>query len=469
MYTNENAVGAVVGSAIGDSLGAGYEFGSPVPVQDVDMIGGGAFDWAPGEWTDDTQMSICVLTALAEGADVSTVDGTKAVARQFLSWFASDPPDVGNQTRSVLSAASAAGDLAKAAARYTSQHQNSAGNGSLMRTASIALRYINQRAECAASARNVSMLTHPDPLAVDACVLWTEAIRCAIATGTCDLRDGLDLLPSDHLSRWSQNIDEAESRRPGEFTASQGRANGFVVHAFQCAWSAIHHARNAALTGPALFDHAVRACVAAGDDADTTAAICGGLVGALTGVSAIPANWIAMLHGWPGVTYDSLMRLSLRVVGLSGAGEDVSWAHKARIGALKPSFRTALPSDPDVTLGNADTLLSLEDHVAVVSLCRIGREQVRPSHHLQVWLSDSSRNRYAHEVLSGVADQIHQWRQTGRHVFVHCAAGESRTPAAAAAYLERHRGLTPQAAYDEAHNAVGNVRGHDSPFASLFL
>jgi ADP-ribosyl-[dinitrogen reductase] hydrolase len=469
MNSQENAVGAVVGSAIGDALGAGYEFGPPVSPDAVSMVGGGPFQWEPGEWTDDTQMSVCVLTGLAQGADPRQADGALQIAQEFHDWFATRPKDIGNQTRSVLSSSPTASHLPRSAKEYTARNPDTAaGNGSLMRTSSITLRYLNDRSGCAAAARSVSELTHPDPLASDACVLWSEAIRLAITEGHCDLLGGIDLLPIERRASWNERIGEAQSHPPIYFSQAHGRANGYVVHALQCAWSSIHHATQRSLTGPQLFETAVRSCVSAGDDADTTAAICGGLVGAVAGVSAIPLRWIAQLHGWPGVGYDRLMRLSLQVVGKSTPTEDVSWAAKEKIPALKGAFRVALPSDPGVTLGNADTLDFVEPDVAVVSLCRIGTSQVRPRHHTQVWLSDSNRNRYAPEVLRHVAGLMHQWRQEGRSVFVHCAAGESRTPAAAAAYLTLHKTIDATDAYGEAHDAVGNIRRLDSPFSELF-
>ena len=65
--TNDRAVGAVLASAVGDALGAPYEFGPPNPAAPCAMEGGGGFGWAPGEWTDDTQMALAILGVLATG------------------------------------------------------------------------------------------------------------------------------------------------------------------------------------------------------------------------------------------------------------------------------------------------------------------------------------------------------------------------------------------------------------------
>ena len=63
----DRAKGAVCGGAAGDALGAGYEFTNPHPDDQIVMKGGGAFNWAPGEWTDDTAMAVAIIDVLAQG------------------------------------------------------------------------------------------------------------------------------------------------------------------------------------------------------------------------------------------------------------------------------------------------------------------------------------------------------------------------------------------------------------------
>ena len=85
--------GSVIGAAVGDALGAGYEFTNPPDDEQIVMRGGGIFEWAPGEWTDDTQMSLGVLKALASDDPSPT-----SVAANFIEWYESQPPDIGTQT-----------------------------------------------------------------------------------------------------------------------------------------------------------------------------------------------------------------------------------------------------------------------------------------------------------------------------------------------------------------------------------
>ncbi|MGO4243520.1 ADP-ribosylglycohydrolase family protein, partial [Janibacter sp. RAF20_2_2] len=100
----DRACGAPLGSAVGDALGAGYEFGcAAVGPDGPAMIGGGLGNFAPGEWTDDTAMTWPVLAAAAKGVDLASPEALDEVAQGFLDWYASGPADIGTQTRQVLS------------------------------------------------------------------------------------------------------------------------------------------------------------------------------------------------------------------------------------------------------------------------------------------------------------------------------------------------------------------------------
>ena len=99
------------------------------------------------------------------------------------------------QTRSVLTRAGRHGITAQTARAESAALHNltgrTAGNGSLMRTAPVALAYLDDEAALVQAARSVSELTHYDPEAGDACVLWCLAIRHAVLTGMLDVRIGL--------------------------------------------------------------------------------------------------------------------------------------------------------------------------------------------------------------------------------------------------------------------------------------
>jgi ADP-ribosyl-[dinitrogen reductase] hydrolase len=294
----DRAAGVLLGTAAGDALGAGYEFTWPGPDVVVDMIGGGPFRWAPGQWTDDTSMATAIALAADKGPGIDLDD----VAAGFVQWWDSDPEDIGNQTRQVLSVRPASARDMQAMAM--SLGGLTGGNGSLMRTAPVALAYLGDAAECVRMAGAIGMLTHHDQQAIEACKIWTYAIRHAVLTGTFD---GVREYVSSSVSAdyWTRLLDQAESSSPKVFSN-----NGWVVHALQTAWWAITTTEQ---TGPEHLSRALESCVRAGGDTDTTAAIAGGLLGARWGASAVPQGWREILHGYPGLTGDDLVALGLRI------------------------------------------------------------------------------------------------------------------------------------------------------------
>jgi ADP-ribosylglycohydrolase len=301
----DRAAGVLLGLASGDALGAPYEFRTP-PSGEAEMKGGGIGPWEPGEWTDDTQMALCIGRVAASGP----LDPL-AVGAGFLEWHQSEPKDVGIQTRNVLGEASGPEELAQVARAYFELNPDrSAGNGSLMRTAPVALACLGDDAAIVHTAREISSLTHADPRCADACVLWCIAIDRAVREGRLDgVRDGLHYLSPSECDFWEQRLDEAHEQPPASF-----RPNGWVVTALQAALAAIAQTP-VPDPNPALhLQHALHAAVCIGDDTDTVAAIAGALLGARWGASALPAQWRSALHGWPGLDADDLERLALDTV-----------------------------------------------------------------------------------------------------------------------------------------------------------
>lgn len=312
----DRARGVLIGTAYGDALGAPLEFGPVVPYPvAIEMRAGRG--WERGEWTDDTAMAIVIAQALAATQDFGTT--LQATAEGWQRWR-HESKDVGVMTSAVLDSAAARGAgatlLRAAAADYAARVARHDGNGSLMRTAPVALAFLDDAHACADAARAFSALTHAGIDSQDACVLWTNAIRVAVLDGVTDgLRSGIALLDAERRERWSALLDEAEAGEPWDF-----RANGWVVHALQAAWSAVYCQREHAgapvedlLRG---VDHAVRC----GLDTDTVAAIAGGLLGALHGQDAISVETSASLHGWPGLRAPDLVALTEDLLRRRGHG-----------------------------------------------------------------------------------------------------------------------------------------------------
>jgi ADP-ribosyl-[dinitrogen reductase] hydrolase len=467
----DRAAGVLLGMGCGDALGAAYEFGPPLPEDaPVQMKGGGSFGWAPGEWTDDTSMAIAIAEPAATGADLRTKEARDQVAARWAGW-ATDANDVGKQTRDVLSAATRAArsrgeseptgaDLALAAAQHDAWLGRSGGNGSLMRTAPVALACLHDPDALVLAAQEISALTHYDPEAGEACALWCLAIRHAVLNGNLNIRNGLEHLPEDRARVWAARLDEAEAGRPADFDH-----NGWVVQALQGAWSAItattvttnasaDQDSGTSTAGPAHFRRALEAAVRGGRDTDTVAAIAGALVGGLYGASAVPAAWRRKLHGWPGLRARDLARLGV-MTARGGQVDPAGWPLGSRVdySAYKGSGALARhPHDEGVWLGGVDALDNLPDGVnAVVSLCRLGAAQVPAAgvaavDHVEVWLIDEperDRNPNLDFVLTDAADAVAALRAEGKTVLLHCVQAQSRTPAVAALYGARLTGRTP--------------------------
>ncbi|WP_431074679.1 ADP-ribosylglycohydrolase family protein [Microbacterium phyllosphaerae] len=304
----DRAVGSVIGSAAGDALGSQYEFGPALDNSVTPEFGIGVFGHGVGEWTDDTSMAMPILDVLARGGRLDDAAAREEVVGRWIGW-AQTAKDVGAQTRSVLTRIPAAFSEADALTASRAEHDRagrSGGNGALMRTGPIALGYLDRpAAELAAAAEAISRLTHWEQDSASACILWSSAIRHAILTGELDVRGQLSLLPTEEAARWSALIDEAlaPGAHPRDFMAQ----NGWVVRAFQGALAAV--------AGAASLPDAVERAVRGGADTDTVAAIAGALAGAVWGGAAVPAEWMRVLHGWPGYDSTDLRRAVEAAVG----------------------------------------------------------------------------------------------------------------------------------------------------------
>ncbi|GHF66179.1 ADP-ribosylglycohydrolase family protein [Streptomyces griseosporeus] len=280
----DRALGAVLGSAVGDALGAPFEFGPegafsarfPRPGQGGEMCGGGG--WDPGEATDDTQMAVLVAESLLERGGLDPAD----VFDRFRRWAAGDPKDIGLQTEAVLSS----GDpWDTAAALHFQTSQRAAGNGALMRAAPSAVYFARAgRAATMDAGRRLAALTHGDAAAWEGTALYHELMRVALSGGdpVAVVPDALAAVRPAHRERYAAVL--APDWHPDLAT----EFNGAV---WPCLGSAVWAVRTTS-----GYEDAVRAAIDCGGDTDTVAAVTGGLAGALYGVQGIPQRWREALH-----------------------------------------------------------------------------------------------------------------------------------------------------------------------------
>lgn len=277
----ERCKGALLGLACGDAVGTTVEFrprGSFAPL--TDMVGGGPFNLATGQWTDDTSMALCLATSLVECGGFDALDQMTRYLRWRDDGYLSSNGrcfDIGGAIRLALE------DFRRTGEPFSgSTHPRSAGNGSLMRLAPVVLFYAGDAIRAVDHAALSSRTTHGAPEAIDCCrmLAW---VLVKILYG----------LPKPYLYasdlRFSEpKVIELATESYQSKSREQIAGTGYCVASLEAALWCFHSTSS--------FEEAVLTAANLGDDADTTAAIVGQLAGAFYGVGGIPARWLERLH-----------------------------------------------------------------------------------------------------------------------------------------------------------------------------
>jgi ADP-ribosyl-[dinitrogen reductase] hydrolase len=263
------ALGAYLGFACGDALGATVEFMNPGQIQrhyglHQDIIGGGWLGLEAGQVTDDTQMSLALAQAIIDHQGWNI----KAVADNFLLWMNSNPPDIGNTTRRGISRYRDSGEL------FGLPRHDDAGNGACMRNLPVVLATLYQPEFFSHWSLQQSHITHNNHLSDAATLALGRMLRHLLVDG--------DVLTCRQLA-------EQLTAEYAEFSYAPypGKASAYVVHTLQ---TVLHYFFNTD-----SFESCLIATVNQGDDADTTGALAGMLAGARYGVQAIPDRWLLAL------------------------------------------------------------------------------------------------------------------------------------------------------------------------------
>lgn len=265
----DKALGAYLGFACGDALGATVEFMTPKQIQKRygvhrDMIGGGWLGLEAGQVTDDTQMSLAVGQAIVDHQGWNI----QAVADNFVAWLESDPPDIGNTCRRGIMRYRDSGEL------YGLPRDDDAGNGACMRNLPVVLATLN-RPDCFSEwSLQQSHITHNHPLSNAATLTFGRIVNLLINgqdIGAC--KQEAELL----ISQYSEFA----------YKPYPGKASAYIVDTVQ---TVLHY-----FFSTDSFESCLIATVNQGADADTTGALAGMLAGAKYGVEQIPERWLTRL------------------------------------------------------------------------------------------------------------------------------------------------------------------------------
>ena len=258
-------------------MGAPYESlprqGKPV----LEMTGGGLLDLAPGKWTDDTGL----MLALAEAIIEKGIFEREIVLRHYLRWLDSRPIGIGQTTAislSLVKEGKRLEDAVLAAHRYSGGL--SAGNGTIMRSAPIALIDCSDQKRLETDSIADAKITHWD----DRAAYGSVALNTMIARAALGERDKADIIQAGAKAVVGKSgevekcVAEAPEKGLGEL-----RSTGFVLDTLEAAvWMF------ARIEG---FEECLSRAVALGGDADTVGAVSGALAGAYYGAGDIPGRW----------------------------------------------------------------------------------------------------------------------------------------------------------------------------------
>ena len=292
--------GALLGLACGDALGAPVEFKKRGTFSAVtDMQSGGVFNLKAGQWTDDTSMALCLATSLIECQGFDAYDQMQRYCKWKNEGYLSSTGkcfDIGIATSLALSSFKKTGNPFSG-----NSDPSKAGNGCLMRLVPIALYFYTDFNLTKTMAANSARTTHGARACVEASQLFGAMLHLALnGASKLDvlLQHGCKSLNSERL----QEIANGDYFNKPE---NEIKGSGYVVDSLEAALWCFYMSNN--------FENAVLKAVNLGDDADTTAAICGQLAGAFYGESAIPKRWLNTLYQYEKIAdlAEKLMRFKL--------------------------------------------------------------------------------------------------------------------------------------------------------------
>ncbi len=265
----ERALGAYLGFAVGDALGATVEFMTKGEIQTQygthrKMIGGGWLHLAPGQVTDDTEMALALGRSLVRNGGFDVAD----VCEEFAAWLKTGPVDVGNTCRRGIRRFMTHGTVEGPPC------DGDGGNGAAMRILPLAIATWNRPGDFEAQALAQARITHHHPLSDGATLAFGRMVHGLLhGGGIKGARDVANALVAAH--------------RSFKFEPYRGQSSAYVVDTVQTVFHVYFRTDS--------FKSCVIDTVNLGGDADTTGALAGMLAGATYGVQDIPTAWLNKL------------------------------------------------------------------------------------------------------------------------------------------------------------------------------
>ena len=270
--------GSLLGLAIGDALGAPIEFCPPGRFPPITgFSGGGKFKTAPGEWTDDTAMALCLGESLLRCGGFDLMDQAVTYSRWITEGHNSTRPHAFGVGRTVLAGLSRfqrSGDP-----RSGATDRNAQGNGSLMRLAPVPLAFRNDPTRAVALAGESSLVTHGSDACIDGCKALCACILLALQGAPVS-----EIVAIDAVTALTGPLCPEITAVFADLWTVKPVAQGNAPRSLHAAlWAFAHHPD---------FSSGALAVVNLGDDADTVGAIYGQIAGAHYALDGIPSLWV---------------------------------------------------------------------------------------------------------------------------------------------------------------------------------
>ena len=269
--------GCLLGLAAGDAVGTTVEFkarGSFTPL--TDMVGGGPFRLKPGQWTDDTSMALCLAYSLLERQGFDADDQMQRYNRWRTEGYLSSTGrcfDIGTTVSEAINQYLVSGDPLSGPT-----NPFSAGNGSLMRLAPVPIYYHLDLDQLIHFAGQSSRTTHGAKECVDACRYFATLLHFALQGAEKEA-----LLACAYYKPTTRKVTAIQQQTYRTKARQEIKGSGYVIESLEAAlWC---------FAQTDTFADAILMAANLGDDADTTAAICGQIAGAYYGVEGIPQPW----------------------------------------------------------------------------------------------------------------------------------------------------------------------------------
>ncbi len=291
----------MLGLACGDALGMPLEASPPpeTPLTDFCPHPDGYF--RAGEWTDDTAQALCIARSVVELGRFDADD----IMRRFVEWYRAGGLGIGRTTYYALDAASKGMSWREASGLAHERMRGlSAGNGTIMRCAPVALYRFADEEALVEESLAVSKLTHWDALGGEAAVALNMIIaRFLAGEGDRDAALGEVALTMDAREpRVAARLREAASSTRADIRAD----SAFALDTLQAAvWAFVE---------TKTLETCIVRAANLGGDADTIAAVAGALGGAFYGEKGLPVRWRRNL-----IACDEIASLADRLAELGAA------------------------------------------------------------------------------------------------------------------------------------------------------